>query len=145
MVVRSPAAQTSKTYANDSAVRALTEALERRGDKGVVEPLAGHPGNYTIRYAIAAHELMSIIIPTRDHAADLERVETSIFEKSTYANFEVIILDNGSRDVEALKLMAKWENDERRRVKVVRYDVPFNFSELTIMPSYTVPAAICCF
>lgn len=119
-----------KTYAYDAAMRALTETLARRGEKGIVERLAVHPGFFSVRYEILSFDRVSIIIPTRDHAADLERCLASVFAKSTYSNFEVIILDNGSTDEDALDVLTNWETQEPERVRVIRYDVPFNFSHI---------------
>jgi GT2 family glycosyltransferase len=119
-----------KPYAYEAAKRALTETLERRGEKGFVERLAVHPGFFSVRYEILSADRVSIIVPTRDHAEDVDRCLTSIFEKSTYSNFEIIILDNGSTDEDALDVLTKWETQEPERVRVVRYDVPFNFSHI---------------
>ncbi len=119
-----------KTYAYDAAYRALTDTLERRGEKGTVERLAVHPGFFSVRYEIVSADRVSVIIPTRDHAADLDRCLSSIFEKSTYSHFEIIILDNGSTETDALDVLKKWEAREPERVVVVRYDVPFNFSHI---------------
>ncbi len=117
-----------KLYAYDSALRALREALERRGEPGVVEMLADL-GRYQVRYALRAVDRVSIVIPTRDHAADLERCLQSIFTKSTYANFEVVVLDNGSVEPAALAALERWQAAQPR-LRVVRYDVPFNFSHI---------------
>jgi GT2 family glycosyltransferase len=119
-----------KGYAYENALRAITEAIERRGEPAAVEPLAGHPGNYTVRYHIRSPEPVSIIIPTRDHAADLERCLRSVIEKSTYPMYDIVVLDNGTTDAEALAVMAAWQLREPKRVTVIRYDVPFNFSHI---------------
>jgi GT2 family glycosyltransferase len=119
-----------KSYAYESAERALTEALARRGEPGVVHHVDGHPGNYIVRYTIPSHDKVSIVIPTRDHAADLERCLRSIFERSTYPNFEIVILDNGTATSDALAVLQAWETREPQRVRVVRHDVPFNFSHI---------------
>jgi GT2 family glycosyltransferase len=119
-----------KTYAYDNARRAIAEALVRRGEPGIVEHVADHPGNYRVRYTISSSDKVSIVIPTRDHADDLERCVRSIVEKSTYPNYEIVLLDNGSTDSEALAVLAAWERRDPQRIRVVRYDVPFNFSHI---------------
>ncbi len=73
-------AREQKGYAYDAAVRALGEALERRGEPGRVETNERIPGIYTIRYALRRPGRVSIIVPTRDHGDDVDRCLRSIFE-----------------------------------------------------------------
>jgi GT2 family glycosyltransferase len=120
----------TKTYAEVAAVRAIREALERRDEPGTVEPIASLPGSYVIRYAIKKAERVSIIIPTRDHADDVNRCLTSLFEKTEYPDFEVILVDNGSKDIRALETFRKFERLEPHRFRTARMDIPFNFSRL---------------
>jgi GT2 family glycosyltransferase len=119
-----------KSYAYDAAMNAIAEAMHRRGEPGRVEMLKNDPGNYIVRYDLTRDWKVSIIIPTRDHADDLERCLASIFAKSTYRNIEVIILDNGSVEQATSVCFAKWKALEPSRLKVVRHDVPFNYSEI---------------
>jgi GT2 family glycosyltransferase len=121
---------TVKNYAYEAAMRAIAEAMHRRGEPGRVEMLPNDPGNYTVRYDLKRDWKVSIIIPTRDHADDLERCLSSIFAKSTYRNFEVVVLDNGSVERETVECFAKWRGMEPERVKVVPHNVPFNYSEI---------------
>ncbi len=123
-------AREHKTYAYDAAVRALDEALARRGEAARVVTRADVPGIYTVRYAVAAAERVSIIVPTRDHGADVDVCLQSVFERSTYANIEVVLLDNGSTERESLDTFGRWLEREPERLKLVRYDVPFNFSRI---------------
>ena len=118
----------AKDYAFEAGRRALAEAIERRGEPGHVEQLPD-PGSYRVRYEIREPGLVSIIVPTRDHGTDVERCLASVFALSTYRDFEVVLLDNGSADRVSLRTFAKWEAADSR-VRVVRYDVPFNFSRI---------------
>ena len=120
----------SKPYAYEAAVRALNEAMARRDEGGRVEPLAGDPGHYTVRFAIRRYERVSIIIPTRDHGVDVDRCLHGVFEASTYPQIEVILLDNGSRERSSLATFERWRRLEPERLHVVRYDVEFNFAKL---------------
>ena len=61
---------------------------------------------------------------------DVDLCFRSIFERSTFEDFEIILLDNGSRDPESLAVFGKWLASEPERVKLVEYDVPFNFSRI---------------
>jgi GT2 family glycosyltransferase len=123
-------ARDQKGYAQRAAVRALEEALARRGEPGRVVEDAEVPGIYSIRYEVRTPELVSIIIPTRDHAEDLERCLRALFEASTWSHFEVVLLDNGSTEPATARLLAAWQAREPERFRVVRYDVPFNFSTI---------------
>ena len=120
----------AKSYAYDAGARAIEEALARRGDRARVEHHPDAPGVYRVRYAIAGDDLVSIIVPTRDHGADVERCLTSVFARSTWSNFEVVLLDNGSTDPASLRVFGSWLEREPERVRLVRHDVPFNFSAI---------------
>lgn len=117
-----------KGYALDAARRAIEEALERRGEPGRVLHDEVRQGIYTVRYAITRPGRVSIIVPTRDHGNDVDVCLRSIVERSTYRDWEVVLLDNGSRDPASLRVFADWAAREPERVRVVPYDVPFNYS-----------------
>lgn len=119
-----------KPYVYEADKRALEEALVRRGEEGDVVPVGPVPGFYNIRYRIRKSGMISIIIPSKDHAALLGRCLESIFSKSTYRHFEIILVDNGSTQNEALSLLDEWSRKEPQRFKTLRLDVPFNFSYL---------------
>ena len=119
-----------KTYAYDAAKKALTEALARRDEPGTVSQLAKYPGNYSVRYTIREHKRVSIVMPTRDHGDDVDVCLRSIFAKSTYPDFEVVLVDNGSRDPRSLRTFEAWRAREPDRFRVVPLDIPFNYSKL---------------
>ncbi len=119
----------AKPYAKDAAIRAIGEALERRGEPGVVNEVEQCPGTFLVRYAIRTPRKVSIVIPTRDHGDDVDRCLRSIFSKGDYGDFEVLLIDNGSTDRASLDLFARWERRDRR-LRVIPYDVPFNFSKI---------------
>ena len=117
-----------KDYALQAGLRALQEALDRRGEPAHVLHDEERSGLYTVRYDIQRRGKVSIIIPTRDHGEDIDLCLRSLFERSTYTDLEIIILDNGSRDPESLRIFGKWLGREPDRVKLIHHDVPFNFS-----------------
>ena len=121
----------AKPYAIDAARRALEDALERRGQQGFVEALAAHPGHYTVHCAADPMQKVSIVIPTRDGAALLERCLSSLVELTKHPNWEVCVVDNGSRESATLELFSRWKGRlGESRFKLVRRDEPFNFSRL---------------
>lgn len=120
----------AKPYAHDAALRALNEAMERRGEGGRVEHKGEDRGNYVVRYEIRRPGKVSVIIPTRDHAEDLRTCVESIFARTTYPDYEIVLLDNGSVKPETARLLAEYERLEPARFRALRYDVPFNYSKI---------------
>jgi tetratricopeptide (TPR) repeat protein len=120
----------AKPYAYESGAKALQDALNRRGETGRVIPHLTVPGVYTVRYSITDDKLVSIIIPTRNLGDVLNRCLHSLFEKSTYPNYEVIVIDNGSDQQETLAIFDFWRQHEPQRFRCYRLDIPFNYSKL---------------
>jgi len=120
----------AKPYAYEAARRAIAEALERRQEAGTVTQPPGYPAHYIVRYKISTYDLVSIIIPTRDLGRDLNQCLESIFGKSTYPNFEVIVIDNGSTEPYTEKVINTWLNQEPERFRCYTYGIPFNYSKL---------------
>lgn len=120
----------SKNYAYESGIKAIQDALDRRGEGGKVTPIKGYPGHYRVRYPVKGNPKVSIIIPTRDGFDILDDCIESIYSKSSYRNFEIIIIDNGSIDANTFRVFEKWKSKEKERFKVERLDIPFNYSKL---------------
>ncbi len=70
--------------------------------------------------------LISIVIANKDHASDLKRCITSILEKSTYENFEIIVVENNSTEKEIFDYYQELE--ENGKVRIVTYEGTFNYS-----------------
>jgi GT2 family glycosyltransferase len=120
----------AKPYAIDAALAALEDALVRRGEPGTVEMVDGRSGRYRVRFARARDERVTIIIPTRDQAPVLERCLESIFTRSTYGLFEVLVVDNGSVEAATEAVFTAWREHEPARFRVLRDARPFNYSAL---------------
>jgi len=114
---------TEKDYAYESGTKALQNAMKRRGIDG--ECMKGlHEGTYRIKYNITENPLVSIIVPTKT-LKNLEVCVDSVLKKSTYRNFEIIVVDNSQK-----KEIEKFCN----RIKEIKH-VPvemklFNFSKV---------------
>ena len=118
---------TAKPYAQEAARRAVQEHLKRTGVTGTVVP--SHGVYLQTKYALPNERpMVSIIIPTRDQASSLKKCVHSIFEKTDYPAYELIVLDNESHDSEALEFLA--ELKKRDGVRVERIDDAFNYSRL---------------
>jgi glycosyltransferase involved in cell wall biosynthesis len=119
----------AKPYAYIAAQRALTESFERKGEPAEVSFLHGFRG-YSIRYKIKQSGKVSIIIPTKDNAEVLGVCIQSIFEKTTYKNFEVIVISNNSVEPALFSLLNKWQAKYPDQFKWMEHNIPFNFSQL---------------
>ena len=116
----------AKPYAMLAGERALNEHFRRRGLAARAE-LIGH--GYRIRYPLPkAPPRVSLIIPTRNGLPLIRQCVESILEKTTYPNYEILIVDNGSDDPATLDYLAAIASEAR--VRIIRDDRPFNFSAL---------------
>lgn len=119
----------AKSYIYDSGVKALTDALNRRGIKGTVRP-GLISGFYEVTYEVLQEELVSVIIPTKNGYDDLKLCVDSIIEKTSYPNYEIIIADNGSTDPKMQELFAEYKKQLDERFIVELIDIPFNYSRI---------------
>lgn len=122
-------ALSEKSYSTEAGIKSLRDYFASRKQAATIA--AGLlPNTYRVRYAIPQPEpLVSLLIPTRDRRALTETCVRSILEKSTYTKYEIMILDNGSVDAETLEFFREIQREDLR-VKVLRYDYPFNYSAI---------------
>lgn len=120
----------TKSYASDAGILAVKEHLERCGPKAKVG-LSRRAFTYQVIYDVPDdHPLVSIIIPNKDHIDLLGRCLDSIFEKSTYDNFEVVIIENNSTESETFEYYKSLAATYGERVRTVTWGGEFNFSKL---------------
>jgi GT2 family glycosyltransferase len=118
----------AKPHARAAAIRAVEEHLARRKIAGDVTS-SGDEDFRRIRYHLPNEKpRVSIIIPTRDVVALLRACVESLLEKTTYPNFEIVLVDNGSQDPAALSFLAAIQRDPR--VRLLRWEEEFNFGRL---------------
>ncbi|EEV5611256.1 TPA: glycosyltransferase family 2 protein [Escherichia coli] len=118
-----------KSYTTEAGIKALRDYFSKQQPEVTVE--AGLvPNTYRVRYPISEPApLVSLLIPTRDRRALTETAVRSIIDRSTYTHFEILILDNGSVEQETLDFFAQIQQEDSR-VRVLRYDHPFNYSAI---------------
>jgi len=117
-----------KPKASQAGVRALGESLKRRG----IDATPDHgpfPTTYRVRRRIDGTPLVSILIPFRDKAPLLETCVGSILDRTDYANYEILGIDNGSTEEATHATMRKLQARDAR-VRFVRFDAPFNYSAI---------------
>ena len=118
----------AKPHAAAAGVRAVREACERRGFPAQVRFEAA-TGHYRVDFDIAEPKpLVSIVIPTRNGVSLLRRCVQSIAGRTTYDNYEIVIVDNGSDDPAALQYLRDLE--QTNRATVIKDDGYFNFGRL---------------
>ncbi len=116
-----------KPYAALAGVKALDEHLQRKGDIGSTELLP--MGMYRVHYQLPeVQPMVSLIIPTRNAHGLVKQCIDSIRSLTTYGNYEIILIDNGSDDPESLEYFE--EIKQLPNIKVMRDDGPFNYSAL---------------
>ncbi len=117
----------AKPYVIEAGKKAIAAHLSRLGLKGEVLDSRA-PSFYRIRYAIEGNPKVSILIPNCDHREDLLRCVNSIREKTTWGNWEIIIIENNSREPETEACYGELRKDPR--IRVIRREGSFNFSAL---------------
>lgn len=118
----------SKMYAYEAGKKAIEDHLERMGVDAAVEHL-GLWGMYHVRYAVHGEPLVSIIIPNKDHVKDLDLCISSLFEKSVYQNFEIIIVENNSNEEETFVYYDELK-ERHDNIRVIRWENGFNYAAI---------------
>lgn len=116
----------SKPYIMNAAHTALEDHLKRIGLKGTVQD-ALIPSTYRIKYDIEGEPLVSIIIANKDQKKLLENCINSILDKSTYPNYEIVIVENNSENKETFEYYNEIQNTNSK-IRVVYWNDKFNYA-----------------
>ena len=117
----------SKMYAFDAGKRAIEAHLKRQGVEGTVSHTKDL-GFYQVEYPVQGNPLVSILIPNKDQKDTLKQCLDSVFSKTAYANYEVIIIENNSQEKETWEYYE--ELKQRDNVKIVTWESGFNYSAI---------------
>ncbi|MDY3918767.1 MAG: glycosyltransferase family 2 protein [Candidatus Limivivens sp.] len=117
----------SKLYAYDAGKRAVLEHLQRIGLEAEVEQTKDY-GFYRVIYPVQGGPLVSIVIPNKDEKETLEACLQSIREKTTYRNYEIVIVENNSTSREIFDYYR--EIDGKDNIRVVYWKEAFNYSRI---------------
>lgn len=118
----------SKRYAFEAGTRAIQAHYDRLGIPAkVIE--GEYAGLYHSDYEIVGEPLISILIPNKDHIADLRKCIGAIEQKSDYRNFEYVVIENNSQEPQTFEEYEALMR-ENPKVRVVRYEGSFNFSDI---------------
>ncbi|WP_022942139.1 glycosyltransferase family 2 protein [Psychromonas hadalis] len=117
----------AKSYTVALGKKALTEHLQRKSISAVVD--FGNLDNYFhVQYKPKQWPKVSIVIPTRDHKSVLETCVSSLLSKTDYPDYEIVIMDNQTSDIDALSYLSAINN--LKNINVFKHDKVFNYSEI---------------
>ena len=118
----------AKSYAIEAARGAVADHLYKHGfEHFKITGTRAFDTIFKITYEIIGNPKISIVIANKDHVEDLKRCITSIFEKSTYDNYEIIVVENNSTTKE---IQDYYKELEEKNVRVVKYEGTFNYSAI---------------
>jgi len=119
----------AKRYAIEAARGAVAAHLTAQGFKNFeITSTKAFETIFQIKYEILGNPRVSVVIPNRDHAEDLTRCISSIVERSTYDNYEIIVIENNSSKEETFACYQKIQ--ENPAVRVITYKGEFNYSRI---------------
>lgn len=117
----------AKPYAVEAAKGAVADHLKRHGfEHFQISSTRAFDTIFKIRYQIIGSPKISIVIANKDHKEDLKRCITSILEKSTYENYEIIVVENNSTQQEIFDYYEELKENEK--IRVLTYEGEFNYS-----------------
>ncbi len=118
----------AKPYVTQNAINAIDTHLARIGVQG--KAVEGRFGStYKVDYTLTSQPLVSIIIPNKDQVPVLTKCIDSLYEKTAYKNFEVLVVENNSTEPETFEYYGKIQK-EHSNLKVLYYKGGFNFSAI---------------
>ncbi len=119
----------AKSYAIEAARGAVADHLKKQGFQNFeITSTKAFETIFRIKYEIQGNPKVSIVIPNKDHLEDLQRCITSIIEKSTYDNYEILVVENNSTTKEIFEYYKKLQ--ENPLIKVLNYKGEFNYSRI---------------
>ena len=118
----------SKAYAYEAGRKAIREHYQRMGIDAKVD-MTERPGWYRSHIKVQGNPMVSIIIPNKDHTDDLELCLFSMSRKSTYRNYEVLIVENNSEKEETFEYYKKLP-ERYPKVRVLTWEKEFNYSAI---------------
>ena len=119
----------AKSYAIEAAKGAVAAHLKSQGFKNFeITSTKAFETIFQIKYEIVGNPKVSIVIPNKEHLEDLTRCITSILERSTYDNYEIIVVENNSVSEEIAAYYNKIQ--ENPAVRVITYKGEFNYSKI---------------
>ncbi len=117
----------AKQYVIDAGKKAIEAHIKRLDMPGEVTSL-DDKSIYRVRFDVDDEEKVSIVIPNKDHIDDLKKCINSILTRSTYSNYEIVVVENNSTHASIFNYYKKLEKNNR--IKVIYYEGEFNYSRI---------------
>ena len=112
----------AKTYCIDAGIAALKAHYARCGVAvDDVTLIPGTPGYYKTDYTMAHPGRVSILIPTCDHIRDLETCVESIYARTTYPDFEILLIENNSKEEQTFRSYERMRKEHPDTLKVLTW------------------------
>ncbi len=122
----------SKDYTSERGLKAIQDYLKMSNNRNeqqcTVRCVA--PNRFRVNWPVENEVSVELIIPTRDKAEILEVAVRSIIEKTTYNNYSITIMNNGSEEKNTYELFNELTNKHPEKIKVLEYNKPFNYSAI---------------
>ncbi len=119
----------AKNWAYEAQREVLTDWAKRNNEKAEIEDGPNFI-NYRIRFAIHNAPKVSIIIPFRDNVKYLQTCLPSIYSKTNYENYEILLVDNQSKEQSTHEYLKAMHKEHHDKVRLLTYDHPYHFGKL---------------
>ena len=119
----------AKTYCIDSAKRAVADHLRRYGIyHTLITSTRAFETIFRLQYELTTEGMVSVIIPNCDHTEELRKCVEAIRRKNSYENYEILIVENNSKDEATFKYYEELEKDPK--VRILKYEGEFNYARI---------------
>ena len=118
----------SKMYAYEAG-RAAVQAHYERLNMDAEVTMTEQWGRYRTKLSVQGEPLISIMIPNKDHKKELKQCVDSILERSSYKNFEILIIENNSTEKETFAYYQELEN-AHDNIRILKWEKKFNYSAI---------------
>ncbi len=119
----------AKTYCIDSAKRAVSDHLHRYNIYNTaITSTRAFETIFRLQYELTTEGMVSVLIPNCDHVEELRKCVEAIRRKNSYENYEIIVIENNSKDEKTFKYYEEIEKDPK--VRIIKYEGEFNYARL---------------
>ena len=119
----------AKTYCIDSAKRAVSDHLRSYGIyHTMVTSTRAFETIFRLQYELTTNGMVSVLIPNCDHVEELRKCVESVRRKNTYENYEIIIIENNSKDEATFAYYEELEKDPK--VRILKYEGAFHYAAI---------------
>ena len=119
----------AKPYAYEAGIKAIEDHLKRQGFDAIVTHGGDIKGIYEVQYKVLGNPKVSILIPNKDSIDLLKKCINSIMKRTTYNNYEIIIIENNSENTDTFEYYKSLENNNK--IKIIYYkEKGFNYSKI---------------